>query len=411
MIKVHRIYYVFRKDIIWAINNPKMLSIMLMPIFFIILFSKIGKTSTIAFSINFTSAFIGILSTSQMILEEKKNGTLQSILISPLKNAEYLIGKYLFSLLLILIFDFASFLLNQVPHLILNPYLIFSLIAYSGFATLIGCFLGLFFQDEKESGVIAPFFLLIFMIGDLFSKIPITAPYASLFPSYHLSLLITQNDALNFKDSIFHLSFNCLYLFLSFVLTVSYSKYYFSPKYDGRYTNKLTIPLVTLVISQFISFHLDNFLLNDMNKKLNNNLSKIPVDFKGWVGDIEYEKGKILFDKTFVSSNKLHYRFVDPELYQSIHIIIEEKEEPIIRPQKLNTLVLGEFETQSKTLIFKRTISTWNGSTFIDVNPISCENYNLKFRIESEKDKLFEFFEVVNFLDKILSSINLRCLR
>ena len=73
MINLNRIKAVFLKDIAWAKGNSKLLVIMLMPIFFIFFFSKIDKSIGMSFAMTFTAAFIGILSTSQLIIEEKRN--------------------------------------------------------------------------------------------------------------------------------------------------------------------------------------------------------------------------------------------------------------------------------------------------------------------------------------------------
>jgi hypothetical protein len=54
----------------------------------------------------FINSFLGIFSTSYLIIEEKNNGTLLALLTSPLTASELLMGKFLFNVILCGLFSF-----------------------------------------------------------------------------------------------------------------------------------------------------------------------------------------------------------------------------------------------------------------------------------------------------------------
>ncbi len=419
MISAKRIYHVLRKDLIWAKNNPKMLTIMLMPIFFIVLFSKIGKSSTMAFTFNFTSSFIGILSTTQFIIEEKKSGTLQSILISPLKHTEYLIAKYLFSLLLILIFDVLTIFLNGETRFFYNPYLMISIAAYAGYTSLIGCFLGIFLNDEKEVGVVSPFILLFFLLGDPIAKIPMTAPFAALLPSFHIDSLLNISADFDRVQLLFHSFFNIVFSSLAFYLTAFYTKYYFSPHRESRIPLKIVIPLSIFFLGHFASYQINKIYFDDVQREDQSSFKTISINFGPWKGSFTYDPKTVLFDKHFQNDDSVYFTIVDPEINQSVHLYISKiptksrSEKDNVKTdnpaKKRKFILLGVRNLKSKTQEFERKIKSFKGKGYLDIEPLTCKEYELYLKVDVEKEKVNEFIKVLGFLDNTLENLNLEC--
>ena len=150
MISFSRVFTIVKKDLAWARSNPKLLGIMILPVFVVVFFSRFDAAATFGFSLVFVNAFVGIFSTSYLVIEEKNKGTLLSLLTSPLTGPELLLGKFLFNLLLCGSFSLLVILVNQRFDLLTQPLALLVILLFAGTTCFVGFLTGVFFKNEQE---------------------------------------------------------------------------------------------------------------------------------------------------------------------------------------------------------------------------------------------------------------------
>lgn len=238
MISMSRVLTVVRKDVLWAMNNLKLLSVMLVPVFMVVFFSRLDAAATFGFSLTFVNSFVGLFSTSYLIIEEKNKGTLLALLTTPLTGAELLLGKFLFNLLLCLTFSVLAMALNNRLDILLNPLVFFNLVFFAGTTCFFGYTMGVFFRNEQEMSVLAPVLMILFVFGGAADKLAVKDNIHAFFPDYHM-MQTTRDVAFELSDLLVHFGFNLLYFLIAFGMAAAYTNFYFSNNRERRFSKQL----------------------------------------------------------------------------------------------------------------------------------------------------------------------------
>ena len=244
---LHRIFAVFYKDFKWALFNPKLLMLILMPLLLSFFFQVSGKGGLLGFSLVFTYTFIGCFLCSYMIVEEKKIDSLKCVLLTPLSATELLIGKFLLPLSLCLLFSFVTLSIAQKTHLFFNVVILMSLVLMSAIICFSGLFLGLISKNEQEPGIVGPAFMLIFLSGISQIKEQ-NLKYAGYFPDFHMTHLIENVDILTTQQLSLHLLFLLLFFIAMLLLVSTYIQYFFSTDLNSKRINLKSILMICPVV-------------------------------------------------------------------------------------------------------------------------------------------------------------------
>lgn len=413
MINFNRIKAVFLKDIAWAKGNSKLLVIMLMPIFFIFFFSKIDKSIGMSFAMTFTAAFIGILSTSQLIIEEKRNNTLSGLLISPLTNSEFIIGKYLFSMSLVFIFNILTLSINDKIHYIFNPFLLISILTYGGFTILTGCFLGLFLENEKEISVIAPFIMIFFIMGNIASKIALNSDAFALFPEYHIVEQLHLHSGLSFKENLFHTGCNIVYFILSFFLTLQYTKFYFSSKRTTRFSIKTLIPISLIILSLFLSFYTNKRFFSTNNKTTDqSSMSKFSFNInEKFYAQLHFDPKAMAVNRTLKLDHKVLIDINDLKTTQVISISLWNTHNPKLKDEKTNQIseLIGTMELESKNTTFIRKVKVKVGFLYAFTQPVMCGDHILQVSSKLKEINSPQLLQFLQAFNRTIENLSIEC--
>jgi ABC-2 type transport system permease protein len=257
MMSSRRVLTIVGKDMAWARGNFKLLGVMILPLFVVVLFSQMDSAATFGFSLIFVNAFVGIFSTSYLIIEEKNKGTLLALLTSPLTGAELLLGKFLFSWLLCSVFSLLVIVLNQRMDLLAQPLALLNLFLFSGTACFFGFVTGVFFKNEQEMSVLAPFLMFLFCFGDAAKKVSVKNNIHAFFPDYHL-LQSVRDLPLNWRDLWVHSLFSLLMFAVAFGMATFYTRFYFSNNREKRYSHRLLGFITTFFLVLIVSGWCEN---------------------------------------------------------------------------------------------------------------------------------------------------------
>ncbi len=238
MISLQRVFTVVKKDVAWAMGNLKLLGVMVLPLFVVVFFSSFDAAATFGFSLIFVNAFVGIFSTSYLVIEEKNKGTLLALLTSPLTGAELLLGKFLFNLILCSFFSLLVILLNSRFDLFLQPLALLNIFLFAGTTCFVGFVTGVFFKNEQEMSVLAPFLMVLFCFGDAAEKVSHSNSVHAFFPDYHLSQSV-RDLPLGFSDLWSHTVFSLFMFTVAFGMAAFYTRFYFSNNREKRFSNRL----------------------------------------------------------------------------------------------------------------------------------------------------------------------------
>jgi len=158
----------------------------------------------------------------RLLAEEKKNSTIQLLLTAPVTLAEIILGKFLSSLLLVLVMLALTLVYPAVLYWTGNPDLGTIATSYLGTALLVSCYLsfGLLFSAMTENQIVAG--ALTFAFGLFFWLINWAAQSVGSTMGDVLNYLSLINHYNNFSqgminstDIIFYLSFIGLGLFFT----------------------------------------------------------------------------------------------------------------------------------------------------------------------------------------------------
>lgn len=237
---LNRIVAVFYKDSMWAMHNPKLLVLVLMPPLIGLLFQFTAKGLLLAFSVVFMFAMIGTFLGSYLITEEKRIESLKNILITPLTTLELSIGKFLLPLVLCVVFALFNFVIAKKISLFFEPSVFAAILLFSCISSLLGLLMGLVVKNEQELGVVAPFFILLFMAGTIATKSSGIA-FASYCPEFHLAHLIENYSVLNTFQRSLHVMFLAFELVFVLLIVSAYLRFYFSNDADSKRVNLKTL--------------------------------------------------------------------------------------------------------------------------------------------------------------------------
>lgn len=281
---LHRISAVFYKDLKWALFNPKLLMLILMPLLLSLFFQFSGKGMLFGFSLVFTYTFIGCFLCSYLIVEEKKIDSLKCVLLTPLSATELLIGKFLLPLSLCLLFSFVTLSIAHKTHLFFNPVVLLSMVLMSAIICFSGLFLGLVSKNEQELGIVGPVFMFAFLSG-VFQIKEQNLKYAGYFPDFHMTHLIENIDILTHQQIALHLLFSSLFFITMLLLVRTYIQYFFSTDLNSKRINIKSILMIfpVLIVLTLSGATAEQFAFKDTKT----NLAK--------------KKHTLSFDKTHVS--------------------------------------------------------------------------------------------------------------
>ncbi len=246
MISPSRVLTVVKKDLAWASGNLKLLGVMVLPLFVVVFFSRFDATATFGFSLIFVNAFVGIFSTSYLVIEEKNKGTLLALLTSPLTGSELLLGKFLFNLILCSFFSLLVILLNNRMDLFLQPLALLNIFLFAGTTCFVGFVTGVFFKNEQEMSVLAPFLMVLFCFGDAAEKVSDKNNIHAFFPDFHVARSVLDIP-MSFGDLWGHTLFSLCMFFVAFGMATFYTQFYFSNNREKRFSNRLVGFVVAFV--------------------------------------------------------------------------------------------------------------------------------------------------------------------
>lgn len=201
----------------------------------LILESERGGLSSIVMQILFSQmAFILLfftpVLTMKLFAEERKSGTIELLLTSPISDSQVVIGKYFASMVLLSIILTLS-LLYPILILffgILDIGLILS--GYLGLILISSCFisLGLFMSSMSRNQIVAAlssfgFILILWIIGIQSNRTGAIAKVLS-YLSFHVHYTEFSRGIIVLKDVVFYLSFTSVCLFAT-VKSIESSKW------------------------------------------------------------------------------------------------------------------------------------------------------------------------------------------
>ena len=261
---LHRIWLLIKKDMAWIKGDFKLLgNVSVLPIFIILIFSTISRVPQLKEENNLSTIIdvnifgililifnIALITTSQLILQEKAKGTLHCLLITPLKYQEFILGKLFFTFSLSLLFATLLALTSGMKDIVLNPIVLLNLALFIGTMCFIGCIVGVFSDTVLENSSIV-FFVLVFYIISVFILKSIAKPVFKVLyfihPSSHFFEVFSDS-----KNLLIHTGFNLLFFIGFFAFCVFYIRFYFSNNREKRISLPLLLSLCAGVIVMLI---------------------------------------------------------------------------------------------------------------------------------------------------------------
>ncbi|WP_018924023.1 ABC transporter permease [Salsuginibacillus kocurii] len=169
---INRVYAIFQKDVKELAKNLMVLSTIIMPLFFALLF---GREDPVVLEIHYLIINLTLVSVAAfvqcaIIAEEKEKNTLRGLMMSPASVVEILTGKSLVSIILTgVTFWVCINITGYQPENwgVISTALIISLIFYLALGTL----LGLVTRTLMEASVVIVPFILVFGMGVLFTEL------------------------------------------------------------------------------------------------------------------------------------------------------------------------------------------------------------------------------------------------
>lgn len=302
MISFERSRVILKKDAYWAINNYKLLSLLVLPAFLMVFFSFFGAEATFGFSIVFNNTFIGIFLTSYLVIEEKNKGTLLALLTTPLTEIELLVGKVSFNFAMCCLFSLITILVNQRFELLVNLPAMLCLVLFAATCCFSGFLFGVFCRNEQELSILGPFVLLLFCLGDAFQKIP--GPWAlhAFFPDYHLTQFF-RPEKMDWRMVLFHCAFSVLLFAASLYGVTKYTQFYFSNNRERRFSSTLLIFLFLFIGALGASGVLVNTVFKEID--IPNKLAKKSFGTDEWKVHLSYPQKDLYFVPIVQVKNKI----------------------------------------------------------------------------------------------------------
>ena len=379
-----RIQAVLVKDFHWALNNLKLLGVMILPVVFTLIFSRLPDGALLGFSIVFIGSFIGVFTTSYLIIEEKNRGTILALLTTPLNGWELMLSKFLFSLILTLLLILFAIVMNSEYGMLANPILLLNICLFSGLTCFMGCVLGLFCKNEQELGIISPIILFLFIMGDLIEKISKHGSYIAYFPEFHMVQFI-KNPSMEFMDSLYHSGFSLGLFFVWFLMAGFYTNFYFANHNEKRFSWVLPFGF-----SCFIGLLVFSGTLGLKEDKVKDGeyTGKSVVKFAGerWSGKAIYDAQNFTMKNILKTRKKQVYvlrskKFPSVE-YLLITAVLTEKEKKVSKKEQAKRTVLVNRKIPWRNRSFKEYIMVRNNKLAVRYSD-DCEADRLSIVFES----------------------------
>ncbi len=161
------------KDLRDLMKNPSILPIVVLAPFLAFIMTKLTqgpKEQLLPMWIIYALAMVGVMIPGFLTAEEKEKGTLDSLLISPARHEEIIMGKVLFSLMIIIVDVFLVLAPNN--GLTGNQVLLwFGVVLASVFFIQIGLIIGLFTNSQVAAGAISSPAMLFFFLTPMFAEV------------------------------------------------------------------------------------------------------------------------------------------------------------------------------------------------------------------------------------------------
>ena len=165
--------------------------------------------------------FIPVL-TMKLFAEERKSGTIELLLTSPITDGQVVLGKFLASWILLIIMLTLTLLFPFLTQRFgpLDSGVLLS--GYLGLILLSSCFLafGLLMSSMSKNQIVAAltsfgFFLALWVIGSLSARAETIGRFLS-YLSFHEHYNDFARGVINLKDVVYYVSFTCVCLFATF---------------------------------------------------------------------------------------------------------------------------------------------------------------------------------------------------
>lgn len=160
--------------------------------------------------------FIVPVLTMRSIAEERKNGTEQLLLTSPLSITKLVLGKFIAATLIVLITEICTFLYFGILCFFGKPHITTALVTLLGFLLLAMSYIsfGIFASSITENQIIAGVITIGFFISTWFLP-----QFSSIFTNFSLINMFSKfpEGQIDIADTVMYISFTVLCLLLTVI--------------------------------------------------------------------------------------------------------------------------------------------------------------------------------------------------
>ncbi len=408
MISISRTLTLFKKDILWSMANLKLLAVMILPVVFLVLLSRDEKT--FVFSIIFVNVFIGLFSTSYLVIEEKNKGTLLALMTSPLQSIEVLLGKFLFNLMLCMGFSLLGIFLNQRFDLLAQPLVLVNILFFAGTTCFIGFIMGLFFKNEQEMSVIAPLLMFIFSLGDLVGKVSSTPAIKGYFPDFHLAQVLNH---LPLPQTLWHTLWNFSF-FTLFLLSASfYAQFYFSNSRERRFSS-----ILFFTIAGFLVLNICSGLFFSQQSVEKNRDQLIEVIATRFRGSLSFSSEDLIFNKIHQSPEVFLYEFKSKKkdnnrLIVSVRNLENDENTQELRNKKVKTKPGRQILSESQESLNGISFNQWiyiEENQFLILKEFICGQQIFQISVGTDFKEVDRLSDFLKSTQSILNDLKIQCL-
>ncbi len=180
-----------------------------------------GVMQTLFGNIAIILLFFTPVLTMKLFAEERKSGTIELLLTSPITDIQVVLGKFLSSWVLVLIMLGLTLLFPLLTQRFGHLDIGILLSGYFGLILISSCFLsfGLLMSSMSKNQIVAAltsfgFFLILWLIGALSSRSGSVGKFLG-YLSFHEHYNDFARGVINLKDVVYYVSFTCVCLFAS----------------------------------------------------------------------------------------------------------------------------------------------------------------------------------------------------
>ena len=160
--------------------------------------------------------------TMKLFAEERKTGTIELLLTSPITDGQVVLGKFLASLMLVIMILVLTLLFPFITQRFGPLDTGYLLSGYIGLILISSCFLsfGLLMSSMSKNQIVAAltsfgFFLILWLIGALSSRDGLIENFLS-YLSFHEHYSGFARGIINLKDVVYYISFTGVCLFATY---------------------------------------------------------------------------------------------------------------------------------------------------------------------------------------------------